>query len=137
MASQLRSDDGSDLRNCDSNPDDSNTQPLTDDVLYQTDKMSESRQTFSDGEGLKEGQLNETLKEIQEEQETSSTSLTSREETQQEEIKEIKMVLKRPHHQGVWSISGPEMSLTTEERLSLDNLVSQQARACRDCVPNW
>ena len=120
-----RSDDGSDLRNCDSNPDDSNTQPLTDDVLYQTDK------------GLKEDQLKETPKEIQEEQETSSTSLTFREETQQEEIKEIKMVLKRPHHQGVWSISGPEMSLTTEERLCLDNLVSQQARACRDCVPNW
>ena len=78
--------------------------------------------------------MKETPKEIQEEQETSSTSLTSRKETQQEEIK---MVLKRPHHQGVWSISGPEMSLTTEERKCLDNLVSQQARACRDCVPNW
>ena len=98
--------------------------------------MSESRQKFSDLEGHTEGQMKETLKEIQEEQGTSSISLTSREETQQEEIKEIEVV-ERPHHQDVWSISGPEMSLTTEEKICLASLVSQQATACRDCMPNW
>ena len=102
-------------------------------LLLQTDPMYQSIQRFSHGGELTDFQVEELLKDTLEEMEKQGLW----EKANLPSVTGGEVGSSQCEGGGLYYsvISGPEMSLTTEEINRLEDLVSKQVRACKTSMP--